>query len=266
MDRDLLPIGAFARLCRLSVKQLRHYDQVGLLAPACVDDVTGYRYYSWEQVRQATGIALLRGLDVPLAVIAEVLAGDEATRTVLLREEQARLEARMAAQRRTWQALDRVLSNGLLRQEVRVRSEPARRLLVRRAVCGPEEIGATTAQCIGQVMSAAENVAWTPPLWGLFPVDFQAQIPVVVGIETNAPAPPATVEHLAAGRVVVAEHHGPYEHLALTYYAVFAWIHERGVRPGRLVREAYLTDPTTTDPADLVTRIVVPIDSPMEEE
>ncbi|WP_129789377.1 MerR family DNA-binding transcriptional regulator [Promicromonospora panici] len=31
MDTDLLPIGQFARLSRLSVKQLRHYAELGLL-------------------------------------------------------------------------------------------------------------------------------------------------------------------------------------------------------------------------------------------
>ena len=41
MSNDLLPIGRFARLCRLSVKQLRHYDDLGLLAPAWVDPSSG---------------------------------------------------------------------------------------------------------------------------------------------------------------------------------------------------------------------------------
>ncbi len=40
---DLLPIGRFARLCRLSVKQLRHYDDLGILSPAWTDPASGYR-------------------------------------------------------------------------------------------------------------------------------------------------------------------------------------------------------------------------------
>ncbi|MGW2218150.1 MerR family DNA-binding transcriptional regulator, partial [Nonomuraea sp. NPDC001684] len=47
VDEDLLPIGQFARLGRLSVKQLRHYDELGLLRPAYVDEVTGYHSTSW---------------------------------------------------------------------------------------------------------------------------------------------------------------------------------------------------------------------------
>ncbi|GAA0739774.1 MerR family transcriptional regulator [Dactylosporangium roseum] len=75
MDGELMPIGRFARLCRLSVKQLRHYGDVGLLRPAWVDLDSGYRYYRSGQAREALSIGLLRSLDVPLPVIGQVLAG-----------------------------------------------------------------------------------------------------------------------------------------------------------------------------------------------
>jgi DNA-binding transcriptional MerR regulator len=58
-----MPIGAFARLARLAVKAVCHHDAEGLLVPASVDARSGYRS---DQVRTATTIALLRGLDVPL--------------------------------------------------------------------------------------------------------------------------------------------------------------------------------------------------------
>jgi len=64
---DLMPIGRFARLTRLSVRALRRYDAEGLLAPAWVDPDSRYRYYALEQVPAAATIALLRSLDVPLA-------------------------------------------------------------------------------------------------------------------------------------------------------------------------------------------------------
>ncbi|WP_344969304.1 MerR family DNA-binding transcriptional regulator [Streptosporangium fragile] len=53
MDEELLPIGQFARLGRLSIKQLRHYAELRLLVPAYVDEHTGYRYYRHEQARCA---------------------------------------------------------------------------------------------------------------------------------------------------------------------------------------------------------------------
>ena len=73
----LLPIGSFARRCRLSVKALRHYDDLGLLRPARVDVATGYRYYDRRQAPAAIAIALLRSLDVALPAIRELLASDD---------------------------------------------------------------------------------------------------------------------------------------------------------------------------------------------
>ena len=38
-------IGEFSRLAMVSVRMLRHYDEIGLLTPNTVDTYTGYRYY-----------------------------------------------------------------------------------------------------------------------------------------------------------------------------------------------------------------------------
>ena len=54
-------IGDFSRASHLSVKTLRHYHEVGLLAPSEVDPGNGYRYYSERQIPQAQVIRRLRG-------------------------------------------------------------------------------------------------------------------------------------------------------------------------------------------------------------
>jgi hypothetical protein len=72
---DLLTIGAFAARARLSAKALRLYDRLGLLAPAYVDELTGYRYYRSDQVERARLVALLRQLDMPLARVGGAGAG-----------------------------------------------------------------------------------------------------------------------------------------------------------------------------------------------
>ena len=74
MDEELLPIGAFAARARLSAKALRLYDRRGLLAPARVDEATGYRFYRAGQIERARLVALLRQLDMPLARIAETVS------------------------------------------------------------------------------------------------------------------------------------------------------------------------------------------------
>ncbi len=61
--------GEFGAAARLSPKALRLYAEQGLLLPARVDPVTGYRYYDPGQLPRARLIARLRGLGLPLARI-----------------------------------------------------------------------------------------------------------------------------------------------------------------------------------------------------
>jgi DNA-binding transcriptional MerR regulator len=71
---DRLSIGQIARLSGLTTKALRHYDRVGVLRPAEVDEETGYRFYSRDQVEQARQIRILRELELPLDEIRRILA------------------------------------------------------------------------------------------------------------------------------------------------------------------------------------------------
>jgi DNA-binding transcriptional MerR regulator len=71
---DQMTIGEFAARTRLSPKALRLYDRLGLLTPAQTDAATGYRIYRGDQVGRARLIALLRRIDMPLPVIAGIVA------------------------------------------------------------------------------------------------------------------------------------------------------------------------------------------------
>ncbi|MBW4718160.1 DNA polymerase III subunit beta family protein [Saccharothrix obliqua] len=80
----MLTIGVFARACGLTASALRFYADSGLLRPASVDHVSGYRYYARDQVARAVAIRRLREIDMPLERIGEVLGGaaGEAARIV----------------------------------------------------------------------------------------------------------------------------------------------------------------------------------------
>jgi DNA-binding transcriptional MerR regulator len=71
---DLMSIGGFARLCRLSAKALRLDDELGLLLPAEVDPDSGYRWYAAGQLDSARLVASLRQIGVPLAQIQLILS------------------------------------------------------------------------------------------------------------------------------------------------------------------------------------------------
>jgi DNA-binding transcriptional MerR regulator len=70
---DLVSMGEFARLSRLSPKALRLYDDLGLLPPARVDPDSGYRWYSPAQLERARLVASLRAIGMPLARIRAVV-------------------------------------------------------------------------------------------------------------------------------------------------------------------------------------------------
>ena len=46
----LYRIGMFSKMNRVTIKALRYYDEVGLLKPAYINEMTGYRYYTSEQL------------------------------------------------------------------------------------------------------------------------------------------------------------------------------------------------------------------------
>lgn len=51
MDENrLYQIGEVSKLCNIPIKTLRYYDEIDLLKPSKVDEFSGYRYYSHEQL------------------------------------------------------------------------------------------------------------------------------------------------------------------------------------------------------------------------
>ncbi|MEU1935450.1 MerR family transcriptional regulator [Streptomyces coeruleorubidus] len=78
-------IGEMARDGGLSVSALRFYDRAGVLIPAWVDPVSGYRWYEPEQLEEARLLARLRRAGMPLADIRLVLAAWAGADTDLVR-------------------------------------------------------------------------------------------------------------------------------------------------------------------------------------
>ena len=66
-------IGEFSRLTQVSVRMLRYYDKMGLLAPAEIDFWSGYRMYSAAQIPVLNKIVYLRDSGFQVAEIADIL-------------------------------------------------------------------------------------------------------------------------------------------------------------------------------------------------
>jgi DNA-binding transcriptional MerR regulator len=95
----MFAIGEFARHGRVSIRMLRHYDAIGLLRPACVDSVTGYRYYAAGQLSRLNRIVALKDLGFSLRHVASILDDHVTTAELrgMLKLRQANLEQQIAA-------------------------------------------------------------------------------------------------------------------------------------------------------------------------
>jgi DNA-binding transcriptional MerR regulator len=257
----LLPIGTFARLCRLSVKRLRHYDELGLLAPAWVDPHTGYRYYRPAQVRDAAAIGLLRSIDVPLATIGEVLSGTGPKQA--LRDVRDQLEADLGRRRRALAMLERILAEGMPQVEASIVEVRARQAAAVRDVADDQDrIGLVTSECVATLLAAlaAAGVVFRPPLTGLFPLDLADQVPVTVAAIAARPVPGTRSEILPGGSFASATHVGPYDQIGLTGHGLLSWCVEHGHVPTGPLREVYVSNPADTPPEQLVTHLMIALE------
>lgn len=266
MHRDLLPIGSFASRCRLSVKALRHYDELGLLRPEHVDVVTGYRYYHRRQASTAIAIALLRSLDVPLPVIRDLLVSQdlEATTQVLDRERERR--AREIARAETaLRSIERLVRAGtVFPYDITVRDEPPRTVLVVEATTTPDlHVEAGTA-LVRELLDRLHRLgrAQIGPIMCLLPPAPDETLILQMCTPIADPPPGERMMTLPAGSVAVARHVGPYEEMGLAEHALHAWAEEHGFEPSGPIRELYLNDPAEVAPEVLETEVTLPITRP----
>ncbi|MEU6841422.1 MerR family transcriptional regulator [Streptomyces sp. NPDC046716] len=157
-------IGELARDSGLGVSALRFYDRAGVLVPAWVDPVSGYRWYAAEQLDEARLLARLRRAAMPLADIRLVLAGWSGADTELVR---TLLEAHL-----------RRLERGL--SDARTEFSALRALLDHRENAVPSPTSATTAPTARLTLPAAELASALDAV--RFAVSTDPELPMLGGI------------------------------------------------------------------------------------
>ena len=243
-----MTIGDFSRATQLSVKTLRHYHHVGLLAPADVDTYNGYRRYRTDQIQTAQVIRRFRDLDMPLDQIHAVLeAPDLATRNQLITEHLTSLEQSLA---RTQTAVASL--RGLLDGSAAVAPISHRR------------VEATTAAAITAVVTMSDLVPWylgalgelhamldargirpSGPIGGTFAgelfTDERGEATVFVPTPTEI-QPLGRVEPIVvpAAELAVITHPGSLADVDTAYGALAAYVANHALRVDGPIREYYL--------------------------
>lgn len=87
-------IGEFSKIARVSRRMLYYYEEEGLLAPAHIDEQTGYRYYSASQIPRINRILALKKLGLTLKQIQRMLDKNISTDEIrgMLEMKKAQLE------------------------------------------------------------------------------------------------------------------------------------------------------------------------------
>jgi len=136
-------IGEFSRIARVSARQLRFYDELGLLKPGVVDPSSGYRFYTTSQLQRLNRILVLKELGLSLEQIGGVIdqeASADQLRAMLLvrRSDAERALAEETARLKQIEARIAQLDAGALADldDVLIRAEPARRIVTVRDTVG----------------------------------------------------------------------------------------------------------------------------------
>jgi DNA-binding transcriptional MerR regulator len=268
----MLSIGRVARLSGLTVKALRHYDDVGVLRPAQVDAWTGYRWYDPGQVREAVAVRRLRELRVPLDEIAVLIRSDEAPFREALAVHRARIEGEVVETRQILVELDRLIEGKEhlvteLTLDLKLVDEPAGRYAVIRDRVRVDDMFTHVPETIMRVCGWLEEHGVAPegePV-SIFLGDgidewLDVEVGAALGDATLEPADGVIVRDLPAARAAEHLHRGPYEELRALWGALEAAIRGRDLTPRNLGREHYVVNPSTAeDPAAYETRMVWPV-------
>lgn len=134
----MFKIGDFSRIARVSCRLLRYYDELGLLKPAVVDSVSGYRFYSAAQLPQLNRILVLKDLGLSLEqivrVVAEGVSPAELRAMLLIRRSD--VEQALAVESDRLRQIEARIAqldvDGSPDDDVLIRAEPARRILTMR--------------------------------------------------------------------------------------------------------------------------------------
>ncbi|MET1037011.1 MAG: MerR family transcriptional regulator [Aeromicrobium sp.] len=245
-----MSIGDFSRATRLSAKALRHYHRVGLLEPAIVDPVTGYRFYGVEQISDAQLIRHFRSLEMPIDLVAQVLRADRPDdRDELISAHLRHMEQRLAETRDAVTALRGLLATDRPPSVVVRREVDATPALVVRARIELADLGTwfTAAQAELREAATAPGVIATGPLGGLWSTelirdeagDAALFLPIDPDGETSRVGQ-ARFEILPPVLLAVATHTGPDATVGQVYAELGEHVarHETGIDGP--VRETYL--------------------------
>ncbi|MFJ6617408.1 MerR family transcriptional regulator [Kitasatospora sp. NPDC091335] len=272
----MLNIGDFASHGRVSVRMLRHYDAIGLLRPARVDPVSGYRFYEASQLARLNRVIALKELGFTLQQVRAVLDErvDAAELRGMLRLRRAQLAEAIAADElrlaRVEARLRTIESEGTMSaHDVVVKPVPSVRVAQLTGVAASYEpgdigpvIGPLFAELCRRLDEAGVEAAGPSVACYRDAPEGDGTVLVLAAVPVGASVRPGAhgfevLDLPPIDRAATIVHRGPMDEVLGTGQALARFIEENGYRSAGYARELYLECPE--DQAGWVTELQEPV-------
>lgn len=264
-------IGQFAQFAKVSIRTLRHYDDVGLLRPAAVDPATGYRSYIAAQMSSLNRILALKDLGLTLAEITRIIeagvSNDELVGMLRLRQAEAERQADQEQRRLARVAARITILTGVsdmndTQTAIVVKPLDAVRVaIISEATDGfDDDFGPIFGRLYPSLFAALgrAGIQAAGPTYGLYDQRPDGRIDLIAGVvipnDAHIETDGVTTRNLpAADRAATLVHRGSMDTIGDGYGVLERWIDATGDRPVGFSREVYLDCPA--DQADWVTEL-----------
>jgi DNA-binding transcriptional MerR regulator len=243
-----LTIGDFSRATHLSIKTLRYYHSVRLLEPAQVDQDTGYRRYTTDQIPVAQVIRRFRDLEMPVEQIQAVLrAPDLTARNRLIAVHLSRLEQDLARTQQAVASLRDLLANPSAAAPVSHRRVHATMAAAVSETVGTGDLLPWFQGALGELYATldARGVAAAGPAGGIYATALFAEergeatvfVPTAAEVQGLGRVAPFTVP---AAELAVITHAGSHADVDRSYGALAAYVSSHALQVDGPIREYYL--------------------------
>ena len=271
-NKTKLKIGEFSKMMQVTVKTLRYYEQKGLLLPDEVDEWTGYRYYSIDQMQRLQAIRDLQRLGFSLDEIKDLF--EENSCTPSIRQMDEKIEETKRQLKQLIARRDQLLAWRNSRKQItkmekfKIQSLPEiivashREVIPNYAALGP--------LCVNKIGPEMQKLGCKcPPPGYCFTIEHDKEYkPTNIDIEyceqvEEMGEDSAIIQFKrlhAVSKALCMKHVGPYERFYESYMEAFRYIEEHGYKVVGHPRTCYIDGVwNQDDPEKWLSVIQIPI-------
>jgi len=236
--KKLLLIGEVSRISQISIKTLRHYDEIGLLKPIWVDPASNYRYYSQKQLFLLFVIQDLKSFDFSLKDIKEALKRESLEQiykiySKKMAETEAQMEKLKKIKERILLRFDLLSSGSHIEEDlsslkgtyIQLKKLPARKIAYTRKVSPftPKGVILRVSE-LQKLISHQTESAYIIIFHESFENPDQTDLEFGTFIGANTDLDPSIIREIPAGLYVSAVHKGTHKSSLETYKNLMLWI------------------------------------------